>query len=312
MPAGKSPQRGDDDEPLEQGEEQETEDQEQAAGEEEAEEEEEAGEEGEAGAEAEEEAEGEGEEEAEGETVVQWADDEPEAGEKGDSKVIRRIRERNKELVRENAELRKAVSMPTEPEPDIGPKPRSVDYNYDDDAYEAALDAWKDKKIRADAAKAAQTAQAEEVNREWQGDLARYEAKKQALAMADYDEVIAPVRTRLSLAQQSVIVKVAQDPAAFSYALGGSPTRLAELEKIQDPFKFGAAIARMEGGVKVTKRRKPTTPDRPAQGSARIAAGRGDKKLEKLEAEAEETGVRTDLIAYKKAQRKAEAAATRR
>lgn len=295
--AGKSPLHGDDDELLEQpetgeGAETEIEDEEQPEGDEESEEE--------GGEEGEEKPEPEADEE-DGETVISWADDEePEEGGPDENKVIRKIRERNKELARENAELRRTQTQQQAPQIDIGPKPKMADFNYDEEAYEAAFDAWKDKKATADRVKAEQEASNEEFQREWQRDLANYDQKKTALAMEDYDEVIAPVRTRLTLAQQSVIVKTASDPAAFSYALGNSETRLAELAKIQDPFKFAAAVARMEGGIKVTKRRKTVAPDRPARGSARVAPAGADTTEQKLLKEAEDSGDRTKLIAYRK------------
>jgi hypothetical protein len=249
------------------------------------------------------EGEGEGEEppadEGEGETVIGFGDEDDgdDSGE-ADNTVIRRIRDRNKDLARENAELRRAAAQAA-PKIELGPKPTLAQFDYDEDEYETALDAWKDRKARVETSEAEQTAQAEQANREWQGDLASFQAKRAALALDDFDEAIEPVKAVLSLAQQAVIVKAAQDSAAFSYALGRSDVRLAELAKIQDPIKFAAAVARMEGGIKVTKRRKAAQPDRPAKGSARLP-GTPDKQLDKLEAEAERTGNRSAVIQYKK------------
>lgn len=239
-------------------------------------------------------------EEGDGETVVSFADEEQDGDEgEGENTVIRRIRERNKELARENAELRqRAEAAAPTVEIDIGPKPTFADANFDEEAYEQKLDEWKERKARADRAKAEQDEIAEAAKRDWQRDLETYDAKKAALGKRDFDERIEPLRASLSLPQQAVIVKAAQDPAAFSYALAGSDARLAELAKIADPIKLAAAVARMEGGVTVTKRRKAPPPDRPARGSAKLPGT--DKQLEKLEAEAERTGDRTAVINYKK------------
>jgi hypothetical protein len=100
------------------------------------------------------------------------------------------------------------------------------------------------------------------------------------------------------MVQQAVVVKAAVDPALFLYALGKSEAKRSELAKIQDPIKLAAAVARMEGAVKVTTRKAPA-PDRPLSGSGKLPQG-GDKELEKLEKEADRTGDMTRLINYKR------------
>ena len=49
----------------------------------------------------------------------------------------------------------------------------------------------------------------------------------------------------------------------------------------------------------MVKKRKAPAPDRPSSGAARMPGG-VDKQLEKLETEAERTGDRTAVIAYRK------------
>lgn len=240
----------------------------------------------------EEEDEGEGEEE----TVIGFEDEAGEGDGKADSSVIRRLRERNKELARENTDLRKAAPAP---EVELGPKPTLSDVDYDEDKFEAALDSWKDRKRQIEDGKTARDAEAETAEREWRRDLENYETRAKKLAVPDFAEAAEIIASTLTLAQQAVIVKVAQDAPAFVYGLGHSDARLAELAKIQDPIKLAAAVARMEGGLKVVKRRKGPAPDRPAKGSVKMPGGT-DKQLEKLETEAEKTGDRTAVIAYKK------------
>src|SRR6516164_9292030 len=74
-----------------------------------------------------------GDEGEEGETVISWADDEPGEGENQNS-VLRKIRDRNKELARENAELRRNQQQQQQPAEELPPKPKPADFNYDDDA----------------------------------------------------------------------------------------------------------------------------------------------------------------------------------
>jgi hypothetical protein len=206
------------------------------------------------------------------------------------------MRDRLKELDRENAELRRA--QPT-PEVELGAKPTLDSCDYDEAEFERQLDAYKERERKVIDTRKAQGEQAEAAQREWQSDLQVYERQREELKLPDFEDATAVIQATLSLAQQAVIVKAASRPAAFVYALAKSDTRLSELAKIQDPIKFAAAIARMEGGVKVVKKRKAPAPDKPTTGTGRMP-GSTDKQLEKLEAEAERTGDRTEIIAYRK------------
>ena len=235
-------------------------------------------------------------EEGDEETLIGFAEDEAEATE-GDSSVIRRLRERNKELARENAEYRRSAPE-AQPDETLEAKPTFSDCGYDEEKFEAALTAWQEKRAKIEANKSERRKQAEAIEREWQRDLEGYEQKRIALGRPDFDEVADTVKNHLNLMQQAVVIKAAGDAATFFYALGQSDARLAELAKIQDPVKLAAAVARMEGGIKVVKKRKAPAPDRPASGSARLPGG-PDKQLEKLETDAERTGDRTALIKYK-------------
>src|SRR5436190_14117042 len=234
--------------------------------------------------------------EGEEETVVGF-DDEPEAEGADDTPVIRWMRERVKELNRENAELRKGTVERQVQE--LGPKPTLADLDYDEDKYDAALDEWKERKRTIEEVETSREAQTRAVEREWQQDLQGYQAKRDALAVPDFEDAAEIVKSALSFPQQAVLIKAAHDPAAFVYGLARSDARLAELAKINDPIKLAATIARMEGGLKVVKRRKAPAPDRPVKGSSKLPGGT-DKQLEKLEAEAQNTGNRTAVIAYRK------------
>lgn len=223
--------------------------------------------------------------------------DEDESGEEeGENATIRRMRERLKELDRENAELRRQTPPP---EMELGPKPTLDDCDYDEAEFGEQLEAWNERKRKIGEARKRQSEQAEVAQREWESDLQTYERQRDELKLPDFETAADVIKATLTLAQQAVIVKAASRPAAFVYALAKSDARLNELAKISDPIKFAAAIARMEGGIKVVKKRRAPAPDRPATGTGRMP-GTTDKHLEKLEAEAERTGNRTELIAYRK------------
>src|SRR5436190_7477036 len=175
-------------------------------------------------------------------------EDEADEEAKGDSRTIRQMRDRLAEQNRELAELRsRAPQAPAE----LPPKPTLAELDYDEEAFEQRLDAWKDQKRQLEQAEAERNAQVESATREWQRDLESYTRRRDELALPDFEDAAEAVKTRLTLAQQAVIVKAASDAPAFVYALAHSDTRLAELAKLQDPIKLAAAIARMEGAVKV-------------------------------------------------------------
>jgi hypothetical protein len=241
-----------------------------------------------------EEADSPGEGEDEGPPEIGFDDDEPA---KGDNSVLRGLRERNKQLAKELSEARRASPQR---QLELPEKPTLADCDYDEEKFEEALTGWHDTKRQIDEGNAEQEREIEAAAREWQADLANYNTRRAALALPDYDDSATAVQAALSLAQQAVVVKAASDPAAFTYAIGRSDARLAELAKIHDPIKLAAAIARMEGGIKIMKgKRKAPAPDRAASGSARMPGG-VDKRLAELEKKADESGDRTELIKYRK------------
>jgi hypothetical protein len=229
-------------------------------------------------------------------TIVAFEGEEP-AEPEPENSVIRQIRAELKEERRRRIEAEKAAA-PKEIE--IGEKPTMASCEFDEERYEAELDAYKERKAAADRQTETQAEQSRKANEAWQQDLAAFEAKKTGLEFEDRDEAIETVTASLPTQWHlPAIVKAAQDPALFLYALSKSPAKQAEIAKIEDPIKLAAAVARMEGAVKVTKGRKAPEPDRPLTGSGRMPSG-PDKELEKLEKEAERNGGdRTKVIAYK-------------
>jgi hypothetical protein len=228
-------------------------------------------------------------------TVVAFEGEEPEAAEPENS-TVRQMRQ----ALREKDKRIKELEQSSAPKPiDVGEKPTLAGCDFDEERYEAELDAFKERKAAADRQTQTQAEQNRAANEAWQQDLSEFEQKKGALQFDDRDDVIDTATGSLDMVQQAVVVKAAANPALFLYALGKSEAKRAELSKIQDPIKLAAAVARMEGAVKVTKGRKAPEPDRPLSGSAKMPGG-ADKELEKLEKEAARNGGdRSKIIAYK-------------
>lgn len=231
--------------------------------------------------------------------VVQIGDDELEEDEAAKApQWVRDLRKRTRDLERENREL-KAGKQPEAKE--LGPKPDRADFDYDDDAYDAAFLAWQDRKrdIEADARKREEQEQAQ--TQAWQGKLSRYAEKRGALGAKDYEDAETMVVDTLSVTQQGIIVQGADNPALVTYALGKNPTRLKELAALSDPIEFAFAVSKLEGQLKIKDRGAPP-PERTVRGSTGAAVS-SDATIDRLRAEAAKTGDYSKVIAYKRQKR---------
>lgn len=229
---------------------------------------------------------------------VTFGDEDPDPDpEVNDSSVIRRMRQELREAKKKLAEAEKSKAPPTI---EVGEKPTLESCGYDEDAFAEKLSGWHERKQAAERQQETQAEENRRINEAWQQDLAAFEQKKGRLEFDDRDEAIDTATSSFNVVQQAVIVKAADDPALLLYALAKSEAKRDELAKIHDPIKMAAAVARIEGAIKVTKGRKAPAPDKPATGSASVSAAASDKQLEKLEKDAARTGDRTKLIEYKK------------
>ncbi len=213
------------------------------------------------------------------------------------------IKERDRKLLQAERELEE-LRKKTAPAPvEVGPRPRLEDFDYDEDKHNAALDEYEDRKVQAALQKQNETADNGLVE-EAQTDVAKFQQSVQALTYPDAKDIVASVGEAMPPALQYAVAATALDPATFIYAMGKHPAKLQELLSIKNPTKQIAAIVRMEASMKVGQGRKAPEPDRPQRGNV-AAVVKSDKKLEQLEKEAERTGNRTALVAYKKTLKKA-------
>lgn len=229
-----------------------------------------------------------------------------------DSTAIRQVREahreeqrKRKELERKLAEFEAKAKPAEEPAPTVGPKPKLEDYDFDSDKYEEAFDKWQEQKsakqayeARQRAAKDAESAEQLKVVETYRANAAKLPVDQVKFKAAE-NEIIA----NLNQMQQAILLR-AKSPERLVYAIGNNPEKLNELASIKDPIALAYELGRTEKALTSTKQTKSAPPpDRPLTG-----AGTGSSAvLARLEAEAEKTGNRTKLVAYKK-QLKANAA----
>lgn len=224
---------------------------------------------------------------------------------------VREVRKTNRELNRrvreQELEIKqlKAPNQQREPDaPTLGAKPTMEGNDYDEEAFEVALTKWHDDKRRVEEHRANIERQQQEREAENQRVLESYQESAKKLKVPDFKEAEQLVSITLSDVQKALILEGAANPATLVYALGTTPDKLKELAAITNPLKFTIAFAKLEEKVKVTKRTsKPGPESSVPRGGSTSRVGGVDKELERLEAEAERTGDRTKIQAYKRSLR---------
>lgn len=214
---------------------------------------------------------------------------------------VRELRRRERELQREVRELRAKVQTPqaeNQP-PAVGAKPKLEDHDYDAEKFEVALAGWFERKRHADEHAAKQKQSEEQQKQAWQARLDAYGKAKASLRVRDYEDAESSVTESLNVTQQGIIVSGAENPALVTYAIGKDPAKLKELAAISDPVKFAFAVAKLETQLKVNPRKPAAAPEVIVKSTTRLAGGSHDQVLERLYEEADKTGDRTKVIAYK-------------
>jgi len=245
------------------------------------------------------------EDQQEEETVISFADEGDEEAE--NIPLVKRLRNELRERDRKIKQMRRgpAPSNDADPEPQVPDRPRSVaDFDYDEDRFNEALDDHLAKKDEHAAWKARDEKRKSQRSEQEAEQGRQIEQQRKALGVGDYEVKAGLVRDRLSDAQMAILINGADNPAQMIYALGRSESRLDMLSGEENLAKFAVMLGKMEKDIKVTKRNAPAPESRVRGASASIAVG-SDKQLERLEKDAERTGDRSKLIAYKAQKRAA-------
>lgn len=209
--------------------------------------------------------------------------------------LVRKLRERDAEIARlKNPGGVQAQTVT------VGEKPRMDDpeIDYDAEKYEAAFDAWNERKRQADEQERKRQESERKVAEAWQAKTAKYQQAKQSLKVSDFDDAEEVVQTTFSTVQQGLLVAAPRN-AELIYALGKNPARAKALASIADPVEFVWAAGELMSKVKVTQKRSAPAPDRVVSSTvpgATVAA----RELEKLREKAHKTGDMTEYLAAKR------------
>jgi hypothetical protein len=246
--------------------------------------------------------ESEGEEDS-GEVVVTIGEDAPTSEEQEVESApawVKNLRKENRELARENREYKKRLSAPAEQvvKQALPPKPTLASVDYDEDAYDIARDNWEKAKRQFDAQEEKARAEQKAQQEEWQASQAQYLRARAELKVKDFDDAEEMAKSVLTEIQQSILLEATKNSALVVYAIGKSPEKAKQLASIKNPIKFAVAIAELEKELKVTTRKAPPPPEKAVRGNMPVLST--DSKLAALEKEADKSGDRSKVIAYKR------------
>ena len=241
------------------------------------------------------EGEGGGEDDLEIPSFTDEADDQ-----EGDTDLVKHLRAELRRVQAEKKEFER--SQQPKPKVEVGPKPTLESCEYDEDKFEGELLAWQDRKRQADAdvnaGKEAEQKRAQELGEVIQS----YATKLQALPYADKDDMQATTLAALSDPQKEIFLRIAADPAKLAYALGRNPAKLAALAKVNvtdmaSVAHFGAAVSKLDGELKMAKRKPGVAVSKPIGGGAPVsnstaAIGDIEKQLDKAAAKGDMKEVR--------------------
>lgn len=213
-----------------------------------------------------------------------------------ESPNFRELRNLVKERDRELAIVKKRLAELDKPAAaiDVGDRPTREQFDWDDEAYDKAIDEWNERRLRAQQ----QADQPNDLQEEAKQDVQRLTTGISTLAYSDAQEVAKAATEALTAEQQFVIASAAKEPAKLIYALGKNPERLKALQDIRNPVKFIAEVARMETQM-TTRTKSPVPPEQHRSGDARPAQST-DKEMARLQKQAEATGDYTAVLAYKR------------
>lgn len=218
---------------------------------------------------------------------------------------VKDLRKSHREALKKIRELEAKGPAKAAPEqPTLPDRPVLKDYDYDEDKFQAATDAWHAKKREIDGFEENQK-KAQQTERERiEATHKTYREAASTLKVKDFKETEEEVITILSPVQQGLILNGADNAPLLVYALGKNPKRLAELAAIKDPVKFAFAAAKLEKDLKTSNRKseKPA-PETVVKNTGGAVVG-SSKTLERLREEALKTGDMSKVLAFKRAQKK--------
>lgn len=246
-------------------------------------------------------------------TVDLGGDDDEDEGEEHQSAPFKALRQKTREQQKRIKELEreKRERESAQEQQELGERPTLAGCEYDDQRFEQELLAWNDRKRALDQQKEAEQEKAQAVQARYNERLAVYNTSKRDLAeqanIDSFDDVETEVVEAIGSSVAAVMIANSKTPALAMLALHKNPGIQKEIAEIEDPASRIWKLAQLDATMKVTGMKKKPAPERRMKNTN----GSGDRpldKLDRLRAQARETGDFTAVNQYKREVRKAQVA----
>ncbi len=226
----------------------------------------------------------------------------PPPAEPEENSVMKQMRAALREKDRELRELKAKTAAPATDAPkDPGEMPDIEQFDYDAEAYRAAIHKWNADKLKFEGYRKQQEAEQQLVVQKYEAAKARFDTE--GAKIAGFQDAVADVASALSLEQQNALLLRVPDVAhRIVMALHRNPAELERIARITDPVDYGIELGKLQALAKSAPR-KPKTSVK-VEREVRGIGGTSSGNLEALRKRAQETG---DYTAYFDAKRKADA-----
>jgi septum formation inhibitor MinC len=171
-------------------------------------------------------------------------------------------REKDKELRELRRQLEQVQSRPTEQQPPqqadvIPPKPTLESCEYDEEAYEAALTDWHEKKGRAEQSKQQQQRQQQEYQQRFQQRVEAHKQRAAKLPVKDYQEMEEIVRAEVPDMHKEILIHCADEGSELiAYGLGKSQQLRQRVAAETDPIRAAFLLGQISKQVSLAPKPK--------------------------------------------------------
>lgn len=206
---------------------------------------------------------------------------------------------RVKELEEEVALLKKPIT--NEHTPTVVEEPTLASCGYDTEEYKLSLKAWFDKKDQDERFRQDEERKAHEAQAQWERLTSTYNEQKVKLNLKDYKDAEDDFCSVIHPQKQADFLKYVKEPVKLIHALKKDSAKLKTLQDIDNPIDFVLKVKEYEAEMKSIKRSTSGAP--PPESRIQTGGGsvvRNDARLKQLEDEADRTGDRTALVAYRR------------
>lgn len=186
---------------------------------------------------------------------------------------VKDLRKNNREKDKEVRELRRQLeqiqSKPAEQQQPqqsdvVPPKPTLESCDYDEQAFDAALTDWHEKKGRAEQSQQQQQRQQQEHQQRYNDRIAKHNERAAKLPVKDYAETEAIVRSELPSLQQSVLIHAADEGSELiAYALGKNPQLRQRVAAETDPIRAAFLLGQISKQVSLAPKPKKSIKPEP-------------------------------------------------